>query len=338
MLFFIGTYVPLLILFGSVETYILSYRFFHNVLGDPGLLHDLKNRDGLRGAVANLIRYFFGNLSLSVDGATQQSGLSEVLQERCQHVLHFFHLKDVGYESHFNDKNMRFVKAGIATASDFGLPGAISMVTSAVLLLRFRSAPATAFTAAAGVLSLILISWGIAWMEWNARFLCLAFVLFGIAFSLAMFSNPTQNRKWQAMIGFLVIWSALSFPFLTFNAKPSDLSAVFFDREKLQFSEQPPLRAVYDRVLQLESSAPETYWFVVPGSPGSWTLPFLTLPRFTWRSSRDWSAIVDWEKRNPRKSAYILVIQRPYQNELSADIVNAYPELAVILKIPASAL
>jgi hypothetical protein len=32
----------------------------------------------------------------------------------------------------------------------------------------------------------------IAWMPWNARFLCLSFVLFGIAFSLATFSHPNR--------------------------------------------------------------------------------------------------------------------------------------------------
>jgi hypothetical protein len=336
LLFFVGTYIPLLILFGSVETYALSYACFHNILGPPSFVQDHANRDGLRGGVANIIRYFFGNLSLGIEGANQQSGLSAFFARPCRYVLHFLGLTNVGYRSDFNDQNMRFVKFGVSAAADFGFPGAIAMVSSPLLLLRFRSAPVLAGICAAGLLSLAIVSLSIAWMEWNTRFLCLTFVLLGIAFSLFIFANPSRNRVFCALIEFLVIWSALSLPFLTKYEGPADLSAPFRNRRKLEFSEYSDLRTVYERVFLLKSNASNTPWFLVAGED-SWTLPFMTLGHFVWRSAPQWSEIAEWEKNNPGKAAYILALQRPDRSQLPADVVNVYPLVALILKIPASA-
>jgi hypothetical protein len=188
-----------------------------------------------------------------------------------------------------------FIRFNCADA-DFGLPGAIAMVSSPLLLLQFRSFPASARICAAGLLSLVITSLSIAWMEWNARFLCLTFALLGIAVSLLIFANPNRNRMFQALIGFLVIWSALSFPLLTQYERPSDLSAAFRDRKKLQFSEFTDLRPVYNRVLQIKSNSPNIPWFLVAGE-NSWTLPFMTLRNFVWRSTPHWSTISDWGEK-----------------------------------------
>jgi hypothetical protein len=64
-LFFIGTYIPLLILFGSVETYALSYVCFHNILGPLSFVQDHANRDGLRGGAL----YDTSTFCLAVDPA-----------------------------------------------------------------------------------------------------------------------------------------------------------------------------------------------------------------------------------------------------------------------------
>jgi hypothetical protein len=334
-LFFLGTYLPLLILFGSVETYVLSYSCFHNPLGPPDFVRDHTNREGLRGTAANLIRYVFGNLSLGIDGYNQKSGLPGFLEKCCRYVLHVFHLTNVGYRSDSSDGNLRFIKFGLASSTDFGLPGAISMVSAPALALQFKSSPVIAFTALAGLLSMVLLSLSVGWMEWNARFLCVSFVLFGIAFSLALFSNPNRNRILQRVIGFLVIWSALSSPMLTQYERPADLYAVFRNRKKLQFSEWTELRPVYNRVLEMRSSAGKTPWFLI-ASENSWTLPFLALRDIDWRLTPQWSMIADWEKNNPGQPAYILALQRSYQNELPADLENVYPGGNLILKIPES--
>jgi len=335
LLYFIGSYLPLLILFGSVETYALSYRCFHHPLGEPNFLADHVNRDGFRGAAANFIRYFFGNLSLGIDGSNAKSGLSGLLEKACRSILHILQLANAGYRSDFNDKNMHFVKYGVASSADFGLPGAICMVSAPALALRFRSSPAVAFTASAGLLWMVFLSSSVGWMEWNARFLCTSFVLFGLAFSVAFFSNPNRNRFIVALIGLLVIWSAISYPLLTQYERPADLSAVFHDRKKLQFSENLDLRKVYNRVRQIRSSAGKVPWFLL-ASENSWTLPFLTIPRMDWRLTPQWSMIGEWQKNNPQKPAYVLVLQRAYQNELPADLENSYPANTLILKIPAS--
>jgi hypothetical protein len=94
---------------------------------------------------------------------------------------------------------------------------------------------------------------------------------------------------------------------------------------------------VYDRVLQIKSSAPGIPWFLIPGGE-TWTLPFLAIRHFDCRLAPERSTIGDWEKRNPGKSAYVLVLQGPYQNELSGDLLNAYANGELILKLPAYVL
>ncbi|HEY0791325.1 MAG TPA: hypothetical protein VGD78_09715, partial [Chthoniobacterales bacterium] len=296
-------------------------------------VHDHANRDGARGAVANVIRYVFGTLSLGIDGANQDSGMSGLLRKACRGLLHLLHVTNAGYRSDFNDDNFRFLKIGFASSSDFGLPGALAMLSSPLVLLRFRSAPALVLMVLAGLLSLVFTSSTIAWMEWNARFLCLPLVLFGVAFSVAVFSNPDRNRAFQAVIAFVVIWSAVSCPFLTFNDRPADLAGAVHHRERLQFSEYAPMQAVYDRVIRLKAGAPQTPWFLV-ADENSWTLPFLARSGLNVQPASQWSAILDWEKQNPAKPAYVLVLDRPDQNEVAADVIEVYPVPALILKVP----
>jgi hypothetical protein len=68
LLMFAGFHVPCVILFGSIETYVLSWQIYHGLLGPPDFVHDQKNRDGLRGFSANFLRYYIADVSFGVDG------------------------------------------------------------------------------------------------------------------------------------------------------------------------------------------------------------------------------------------------------------------------------
>jgi len=48
LLLFAGLYVPCIVLFGSIETYVLSWQIYHRPLGPIDFVHDQRNRDGLR--------------------------------------------------------------------------------------------------------------------------------------------------------------------------------------------------------------------------------------------------------------------------------------------------
>ena len=82
LLLFAGFYLPCVLLFGSLETYVLSWQIYHRPLGPIDFVHDQRNRDGFRGLAANLVRYFLGNVSLGIDGNGNQSGLAKFPKAR----------------------------------------------------------------------------------------------------------------------------------------------------------------------------------------------------------------------------------------------------------------
>ncbi len=82
LLIFAGFYVPCFVLFGSIETYVLSWQIYHRPLGPVDFVHDQRNRDGLRGLSANFIRYYLANVSLGMDGYANQSGLAKFFRKQ----------------------------------------------------------------------------------------------------------------------------------------------------------------------------------------------------------------------------------------------------------------
>ena len=63
---FVASFAVSIILFGSVETYVLSDLRYGNPLGPPAFVRMHSNRDGLRGAVANFARYYIGSFSCGI--------------------------------------------------------------------------------------------------------------------------------------------------------------------------------------------------------------------------------------------------------------------------------
>jgi hypothetical protein len=98
--FSVGLIVAL-VLWGSVETYINTALVFGRPFGPKAQVERNTNRDGLRGAMANTIRYAFGAVNFGVD----QKG-SGFLRRACLGALRITGLHDVGYRNmppRFND-------------------------------------------------------------------------------------------------------------------------------------------------------------------------------------------------------------------------------------------
>jgi 4-amino-4-deoxy-L-arabinose transferase-like glycosyltransferase len=113
----------LLLLFGSIETYVLSWRVYRNSLGPREFIRYHTNQDGIRGAGANFIRYYMASVSLGIDGIDCRSGLSGLLEERCRNTLAILDLRDVGLRADFSDRKMPFLKDGSDAGSDYGIVG-----------------------------------------------------------------------------------------------------------------------------------------------------------------------------------------------------------------------
>ncbi len=229
---------------------------------------------------------------------------------------------------------MPFLKDGSDSGSDFGLVGCLALFVGSCVVLRpsFKS-PAWVLSAA-GFALLVLTSFTVAWMPWNARFLCLSFILFGVSLATLVFEPPNDRFRLQLILGLIIIWSAISLPLHCGQRRPFDFWNALFARTDLSFKQKPEIKQVYEDVLNLQISNPGT-WFLVAGE-NSWTLPFLARPGMNWQLTPRWDQLLKARKAlTEPNDAFALVLNTPLPQEIPFEIVKAYPSSTFIVRIPA---
>ena len=327
-------FAPLLLLFGSIETYLLSWRIYRDPMGPSQFVYGHANQDGVRGAAANSIRYYVANISTGIDGVDCRSGFPAFLQEKCQALLAGVGLSDAGCRKDYSDSNMPFLKDGSDSGSDFGLVGCLALFVGSCAALRpsFKN-PIWALSAA-GLVLLVLTSLTVAWMPWNARFLCLSFILFGVSLATLVFAPSNDRFRLQLILGLIIIWSAISLPLHCGQRRPLDFWNALFARTDLSFKQNPEIRQVYEDVAKLHISNPGT-WFLVAGE-NSWTLPFLARPGTNWQLTPRWDELLKTRKAlTEPNDAFALILNTPLPKEIPFEIVKTYPSSTFIVRIPA---
>src|SRR5208283_2171784 len=186
---FVASFAVSIILFGSVETYVLSDLRYGNPFGPPAFVRMHSNRDGLRGAVANFARYYIDSFSCGIYTGFLQRSFCVDLENSARLVLNAAGLANAGYRSDFNDDNLKFEKTGGDDGSDYGIFGWVAFTTSLVIPFFAPMKSRSRSFAIAGLASLGLICITVGWMPWNARFLLLPFSLFAIATMIFAFHD-----------------------------------------------------------------------------------------------------------------------------------------------------
>jgi Dolichyl-phosphate-mannose-protein mannosyltransferase len=334
LLVFAGFSVPCILLFGSIETYVLSWQIYHRPLGPVDFVHDQRNRDGLRGLSANFIRYYLGNFSFGIDGYANQSGLAKFLESRCRKVLHYLHLNNVGYAfpHFFSDKTLDLTKKADEYYSDYGLVGFAALLTSSIYVWRPKLRNPSWILAVSGFAALALNSLIVGWMPWNARFLCLSFVLFGVAMSIILFGELRRGFWWRQLFGVMIVWSAFTLPFLCVDRRPIDVARAFNAREDFTFDQSPGVRQVFDDVISFRKKE-KGRWFLVAGK-NSYILPFLELKDEPWILTPNWE-LWKYLGQGIALQSFVLVLNRSIPARLPAEIVKQYGDNTYILKVSA---
>jgi hypothetical protein len=327
---FVLFFGPLLLLFGSIETYVLSWRIYNDPLGPTQFLHAHANQDGIRGATANFIRYYMATVSSGVDGVDCRSGLPEFLEEKCRLLLGTLDLRNAGCRRDFSDANMPFLKDGSDSGSDFGLVGFLVLIVSSVVILRARFRKLYWTLDAAGFALLAFTCFTVAWMPWNARYLCLSFILFGLSLAILVFESPDGSWK-QITLGLIIIWSAISLPLHCGQRRPLDFWNAFFARTELSLKQRSEMKQVYQDVLNLRANNMDT-WFLV-AAENSWTLPFLAQTRMDWQLTPRWDQVLSARQSSQLNDAFALVLDSQLPQDLPFDIVKTYPSSTFILRI-----
>jgi 4-amino-4-deoxy-L-arabinose transferase-like glycosyltransferase len=328
-------FVLLLPFFASIETYLLSWKIYGNPMGPAGFVQPQTNRDGIQGATANFIRYNLSAISTGIDGIDCRSGFPPALETVCRQLLHQLNLGNVGYRPDYNDATMRFLKNGSDSGSDYGLVGFIALAVASVLvwLPRLRRSPWV--LVCIGFAFAAFISAGIAWMPWNARFLCISFILFGVTLAIFVFASPNERSWTQAGLGLIILWSVISVPLHCGQRRPLDFWNSFFARADLSFLQRWDLKRVYDDVLALRQTANASEkWFLVAGE-NSWTLPFLQMPGMNWEFTPKWNQVLPaTESAGESNEEYALVLDGQLPKNLPVNVVKSYPSGDYIVEIP----
>ena len=235
------------------------------------------------------------------------------------------------YRHVFNDNTLEFTKAGGEYYSDFGLIGFAALLTSSVYIWKPTLRNPCWTLVATGFAALGLISFMVGWMPWNARFLCLSFVLFAVAMSTIVFGELSRSFWLRQLFGVLIIWSAFTVPFLCVDRRPIDIARAFYDREDLMFDQRTYVRQVYDDVAALRREE-KGKWFLIAGGD-SYILPFLTLKEVPWILTPRWEQIFNSTDPGGAAQSFVLALNRPFPASLPVEIVKQYADNTYILRI-----
>jgi hypothetical protein len=326
--FFLG---PLLLVFGSFETYVLSWRLYRDLVGPKQFVTDQLNTDGLRGASANFLRYYAANISTGVDGIDCHSGFANFLEQKCRTLLGWLGLQDAGCRRDYNDATLPFLKDGFDSGFDFGVVGWMALFVSSCLLWKPNFRDLRWALSAAGFLAMLPVCYMIAWTPWNVRYFCLSFTLFGIVLALLGFGVPGKNSWLQLSLGVVVIWSAVSLPLHCGQRRPFDLWNALFAREGVSLRQRSEMMPVYNDVLSLRANRADR-WFLV-ASENAWTLPFLEQPRMEWEITPQWAQVKARLAKAGSEDSYALILNEPLPKDLPVQIVKKYSLSMFIVRL-----
>ena len=269
-----------LILLGSVEIYANNLLLYKSLLGPQDMVRSHVNNDGLRGALANAIRYFFGVMNVGVDVANHNSPFSGWMTNACREFLGLCGLNNAGYYSDYNDAKFYITKMlGLEAASDYGPVGALAIIyTLLVVLIR----PAKDFMwklAGAGLLSFGLICYTVGWQPWNNRFLLLPMAVFTLVFTLDIVrrGETALYRRAAKPLFILLLFSAVVFPLYSYNKGPWDLVLSLNDRDAMVAKERTDMLEIMKDIQALPGRAGPALVLLHPGDD-SWILPILQIP------------------------------------------------------------
>lgn len=329
------------LLLGSIETFVNNQREFHFPLGPREQVDESRNRDGLAGATANLVRYTLGNQSLGVDAANPAPPFATWLAKVSLTCVTALGVQDRGMRpAYYNesDSKLQFVKNGSEASSDYSLLGALSLWVGLWLLLSRPVAAPLWRLAAAGWASLVLVAATVAWMPWNARFLLLPFLLLTTA-TVLWWLEPTPVPAWRTCaLAALVGIGAIYAPLHSFSRKPGDLLLALQHRRRLELREQPAMGEVLDdlkrRFPRSDSDARPLLFYCAAFD--AWVLPIWNIEGAIVQPvpGQDATQIVAAAEAARPRPTYLLLLGRTWEGAAAAGWtqVQTYQQGAVLYR------
>ena len=268
-----------LLLFGSPETYYRSWKLYGHPLGPPSIRIDHANRDGVKGAAANTLRYVIGNANFAWASVFTTAPSIEA-ENFCRSFLKKIGLENKGYRPDFSDGNLRFLRNGWESTSDYGPVGFLVLLLSLAVLALAPPRSPPFFLSLTGWAWLLVVSATVAWMPWNNRFLLISFFCFSFSSVLFLCQRPWEIPWFPrfALIG--LTGYAVLCPLGSYNRHPGMFAASLQRRADTTTMENPVIGRILGDLSSFFPENPRVTLVLCPG-PDSWVLPFYLHPKFT---------------------------------------------------------
>jgi hypothetical protein len=294
----------------SVETYAASRSVFGAWFGSDRFVDGLRNRDGLSGAMANLIRYVCHNVDPGTDALTgTKSAVTQVMERTCRWLLARLGLADRGLMFALTDANLDFRKLGHEAQAGFGPVGTLGiLMTPALLAVGRRS---VRWLAAGALCSLLLVSLTTGYHVFNNRFLLLPFSLAALAVTLTLWTRLQRSWTLRVLYAAVLLSGAVLLPAHSFNRKPADLWLWVSERDRMTTREYPSMLPVLEEVRALHRACPPSPW-VVTADAFSWEFLFYDLLRDQALITRAYritgELLAEMQARSPGRPVYVLAV------------------------------
>jgi hypothetical protein len=263
-------------LFGSVETYVESARLYGHPLGPPALQRRLGNRDGVRGAAANLVRHLGAGIYVGPTDFSGDQRAAWAVSRAVRKFLDTVGLTDAGTEPRYPDRLLFFSQSGMEELSGFGPVGMLGCLTMLMALVYWRRRSLGWQLAVIALLGIILVSATLAYHPWMNRYLIGWYALATLGFVCVLWeSEGIWRRRARWAFGLAVAGSVAAAPLLSFNRGPTAIVAAIRDRERLETSADPVVGRLRERLRVWRAQAPAARIYLV-ATDESAILPILT--------------------------------------------------------------
>jgi len=312
------------ILFGSIEIYINNLFVYHKILGDYGLIHAHSNNDGIKGGIANFIRYMSSAFSFGFYLTNSYTLLTYFFERVCLAILKFLHLTNMGCFPRFPDSTLHFIKDGGEGSSDYGPIGGVAIWFAFYYsITRFISRNLIWKLSIVSMLLIFILAMTSSYGPWNNRFHMLAYILAVIAVILA-FEKLGKIEKDFLMPIFIAFYIIL-IPFFSQNKNPMSFIPAITNREEFKLLENPGYIEVYNEISN-RFKKEEIGSLVIYAGSDAWILPFFSIKGLAIIPEPDTSKLIN--AIHGKKNTYLLCINRDLPNNIAPNftIVKTYSD------------
>ncbi|MFZ0616402.1 MAG: hypothetical protein WAN16_08130 [Chthoniobacterales bacterium] len=272
--------LPSMMLLGSMETYLNNYMIYGRATGDPIFINGHRNIDGVQGAVANLVRYFFNSLATGLESRALIRDYRMELWSTCDSLLQMLALHNKGMAPYSSDKI--FLLGCHECASTYGIIGlaSIPLAVAAVVTSGIRG-----IAGRLAILGWILFAVAcitIGWQKFVMRLILAAALPLIIAAILHASPYFLKHKRLLLCLQIMIFLLAALVPLCSWNRGPISIihAACNHGTEAVQESKiKSNIEEIKAAVSIVEK---ESYLMAVILGPDDSALPFLNKRAGRW--------------------------------------------------------